>query len=421
MEMASWREGFMNRRANHHRPPAPFSSSPVCMYVRFLASESPIITRTILLPLPLPLSFPLLIFSSDRSRLKRDRRKKKEEEGRREQDQQRSCRSDRFFSRHHRFLMAGTAAVPKFGSWDAENIGYTVFFEKVRENKTAPVPATAAAAPKGHDDYEFDPYEHYENLSRKAASRPASSHGQSHGHAAPAQYYDNPSRNAPSRPASSHGQAAPAQYYDNPSRNPPSRPASSQGHGHPAPQQHYPGQHGNGGYHRRNGSNGSSAASEVSSRGSKFSPPRPYQPRYGNNNSGGSYPQPQQQYAAPAPRHHQHQHAAPAPRVAASPPRHAPPPVNERRPGQVRAAKAPSAVPRFGVWDEQNAAQGFTVQFEKVQRQREVAKVAAPEVPPPRQQLSPDRAAPTWGRPLRKPKKSFLSKVYRCLFPVVRH
>lgn len=294
--------------------------------------------------------------------------------------------------------MAGTAAVPKFGSWDAENIGYTVFFEKVRENKTAPVPATAtAAAPKGHDDYEFDPYEHYENLSRNAASRPASSHGHSHGHAAPAQYYDNPSRNAPSRPASSHG------------------------HGHPAPQQHYPGQHGNGGYHRRNGSNGSSAASEVSSRGSKFSPPRPYQPRYGNNNSGGSYhqPQQQQQYAAPAPRHHQ-QHAAPAPRVAASPPRHAPPPVNERRPGQVRAAKAPSAVPRFGVWDEQNAAQGFTVQFEKVQRQREVAKVAAPDVPPPQQQLSPDRAAPTWGRPPRKPKKSFLSKVYGCLFPVVR-
>jgi hypothetical protein len=297
------------------------------------------------------------------------------------------------------------AAVPKFGSWDAENIGYTVFFEKVRENKTAPVPATTAPAapPKGHghDDYEFDPYEHYENLSRNAPSRPASSQG--HGHAPPpAQYYENPGRNnaTPSRPASSHGY----------------------GYVHPAPpqqqQQHYPGQHG---YHRRNGSNGSSAASEVSSRASKFSPPRPYQPRYGSsNNNSGSYHQPQpqqQQYAAPAPRHHHHQqHAATAPRVAASPPRHAPPPANERRPGvqQARAAKAPSAVPRFGVWDEQNAAQGFTVQFEKVQRQREVAKVAAPDVQPPRrqqQQLSPDRAPPTWGRPLKKPKKSFLSKV----------
>jgi hypothetical protein len=73
------------------------------------------------------------------------------------------------------------------------------------------------------------------------------------------------------------------------------------------------------------------------------------------------------------------------------------------------------------VWDEQNAAQGFTVQFEKVQRQREVAKVAAPDVPPPRQQLSPDRAAPTWGRPLRKPKTSFLSKVRKRVNVTVRH
>ncbi|VAI56745.1 unnamed protein product [Triticum turgidum subsp. durum] len=256
--------------------------------------------------------------------------------------------------------MAGKGpVVPKFGSWDAENIGYTVFFEKVRENKAAPVPGTAAPAPRGHDDQEFDPYDH--------------------GHAAPAQ--------------------------------------------HPA--QHYPAQHGHGGYHRRNGSNGSSAASEVSSRASKFSPPRPYQPRYGN--SGGSYHQPQQQqqvagaYAAPVPRHHQQ--AAPAPRVTASPP------ANERRPGQgvppqARAAKAPSAVPKFGVWDEQNAnaaAQGFTVQFEKVKRHREVAKAAAPDVPPvAKRQLSPDRVVPTWGHPRRKPKKSFLSKVYGCLFPVVR-
>uniref|UniRef100_A0ACD5Z951 Uncharacterized protein n=1 Tax=Avena sativa TaxID=4498 RepID=A0ACD5Z951_AVESA len=347
----------------------------------------------------------------------------------------------------------GKAVVPKFGSWDAENIGYTVFFEKVRENKTAPVPAPA---PKGHDDYEFDPYEHYENLSRKAASRPPSSQG--HGHPAPGErYYDDASsRNAPSRPASSQGHPAPAQHYyeDLGSRNAPSRPPSSQGHpapgeryyedlgsrnvpsrppsshgngngngyGHPAPAQHYTGQHGNGGYHRRNGSNGSSAASEVSSRASKFSPPRPYQPRYGSN-SGGSYHQPQpqpqqQQYAAPGPRH-QHQHAAPAPRVAASPPRHAAPPANERRRPSQGVPQAPSAVPKFGVWDEQNAAQGFTVQFEKVQRQREVAKVAAPDVPPT-QQFSPERAAPAWGRPVRKPKKSFLSKVYRCLFPVVR-
>ena len=78
---------------------------------------------------------------------------------------------------------------------------------------------------------------------------------------------------------------------------------------------------------------------------------------------------------------------------------------------QARAAKAPSAVPKFGVWDDKDSAQGFMVQFEKVQRQRAVAKVAAPDVPRPQQQLSPDQAAPEWSRPRRKPKKSFLSKV----------
>lgn len=261
--------------------------------------------------------------------------------------------------------MAGHAAVPKFGSWDAENIGYTVFFEKVRENKGAPVPAAPAPASKAFDDYDFDPYEHYENLSRNAPSRQASSHGHRDGHA-----------------------PAPAHH----------RP------------QHHPtqAQRGNG-YHRRNGSNGSSAASEASSRGSKFSPPKPYQPRYGNNNNypaqqGGGHGAGAGAYAAPGPRHH---HGAP--RVAASPPRHVPPPARTKA----------SAVPKFGVWDEQNAAaaaQGFTVQFEKVKRHREVARAAVPDVLP---QLSPERVAPA-RRPRRKANKSFLSKMYRCLFPVVR-
>jgi hypothetical protein len=43
-----------------------------------------------------------------------------------------------------------------------------------------------------------------------------------------------------------------------------------------------------------------------------------------------------------------------------------------------------SAVPRFGVWDEQtasSAAQGFTVQFENVKRNREVARSGVPAVP----------------------------------------
>uniref|UniRef100_A0A0E0JWL2 RIN4 pathogenic type III effector avirulence factor Avr cleavage site domain-containing protein n=1 Tax=Oryza punctata TaxID=4537 RepID=A0A0E0JWL2_ORYPU len=287
--------------------------------------------------------------------------------------------------------------VPKFGSWDAENIGYTVFFDKVRENKTAPTPAAAAAAPKAaspatHDDYEFDPYEHYENLSRNAASRPPSSHGHGHGHG-----------HAP----------APAHHHHRP---PPLHQQQHQQH-----HRHYPASQRSGnGYHRRSGSNGSSAASEASSRGSKFSPPKPYQPRYSNNSGGGGYGYGAGAYAAPPQmhhHHHHHQHAA-QPRVAASPPRHAPPP-------QVsRAAKAASAVPKFGVWDEQNAAaagQGFTVQFEKVKRHREVARADAaatgPDVTP---RMSPAQAAPA-RHPRRKTKRrSFLSKVYRCMFPRVR-
>uniref|UniRef100_J3MG35 RIN4 pathogenic type III effector avirulence factor Avr cleavage site domain-containing protein n=1 Tax=Oryza brachyantha TaxID=4533 RepID=J3MG35_ORYBR len=40
----------------------------------------------------------------------------------------------------------------------------------------------------------------------------------------------------------------------------------------------------------------------------------------------------------------------------------------------------PSAVPKFGVWDEQNgaaAAQGFTVMFDNVKRNRDAARGAA--------------------------------------------
>uniref|UniRef100_A0A0A8ZF16 RIN4 pathogenic type III effector avirulence factor Avr cleavage site domain-containing protein n=1 Tax=Arundo donax TaxID=35708 RepID=A0A0A8ZF16_ARUDO len=340
----------------------------------------------------------------------------------------------------------GHAVAPKFGSWDAENIGYTVFFEKVRENKgPAPAPATAPKAPGG-GGYDFDPYEHYENLSRNVPSRPPSSHG--HGghvpppavHKAPGGYdfdpyehYENLSRNVPSRSPSSHGSGhdhghAPAaaavpkapggynfdpnEHYENLSRNVPSRPASSHGSGHaPAPQH----RGGSNGYHRRTGSNGSSAASEASSRGSKFSPPKPYQPRYSNNNS---YYHHQAQKGAGGYAHGQYHHngAPAAQRVASaspSPPRHHVPPP--RRP-------KPSAVPRFGVWDEQNAAmaaQGFTVQFEKVKRHREEVKAAAaPPVPP---QLSPDYAvAPERRYRQRKAKKSFMSKLYRCMFPVVR-
>ncbi|GJN19232.1 hypothetical protein PR202_gb06481 [Eleusine coracana subsp. coracana] len=367
------------------------------------------------------------------------------------------------------------AAVPKFGSWDAENIGYTVFFEKVRDNKPAP-PSAAPAAPKppapGGGGYDhFDPYEHYENLSRKVPSRPPSSHGGHHhsGHAPPAappkaaapgvgydydpyDHYENiSSRNVPSRPPSSHGyghgHAAPAaaaprshgsgyddydpyEHYENlSSRNVPSRPPSSHGHGPaPAPQQpqhhHHRGGSGNGYHHRRTGSNGSmSAASETSSRASKFSPPRPYQPRYSNNNDH-HYHQHQQGHGQ-----YHHPQGAPSfdgykPYASPSPPRGPPPQLRRPKPNNN---KAPSAVPRFGVWDEQNAAmaaQGFTVQFEKVKRHREEAKAAAaPPVPPPQRDVSPDHyanAPAKHGYGKKKRNKSFLSKLYRCMFPVVR-
>uniref|UniRef100_A0A453NP53 RIN4 pathogenic type III effector avirulence factor Avr cleavage site domain-containing protein n=2 Tax=Aegilops tauschii subsp. strangulata TaxID=200361 RepID=A0A453NP53_AEGTS len=152
--------------------------------------------------------------------------------------------------------MAGKGpVVPKFGSWDAENIGYTVFFEKVRENKAAPVPGTAAPpaapAPRGHDDQEFDPYEYYENLSRNVPSRAPSSHG----HQAPAQHYDHLGGNVPSRPPSSHGHGhpSPAQHYPAQHGHPSPAQHYPAQHGHPSPAQHYPAQHGHGGYHRRNG------------------------------------------------------------------------------------------------------------------------------------------------------------------------
>ena len=85
-------------------------------------------------------------------------------------------------------------------------------------------------------------------------------------------------------------------------------------------------------------------------------------------------------------------------------------------------------MPRFGVWDEQNAAmaaQGFTVQFEKVKRHREEARTApAPPAPRPQlQALAPDHTAAAAGarrHAKRKPKRSFMSRMYRCLFPRVR-
>lgn len=53
-------------------------------------------------------------------------------------------------------------------------------------------------------------------------------------------------------------------------------------------------------------------------------------------------------------------------------------------------------MPKFGVWDEQSAAaaaQGFTVQFERVKRDRDVARAGGmPEVPRPPPPPEPRRS-----------------------------
>ncbi|XP_062229330.1 RPM1-interacting protein 4-like [Phragmites australis] len=251
--------------------------------------------------------------------------------------------------------MAKRPTVPKFGTWDSDNVGYTIYFDKVRENKSATAPPLQR--PYNPNDPE-----------------------------------ENPMMSVPpslSRPATSGGH-----------REPPPRPPNGQSH-------------------RRVGSN-SSAASDPGGMGaeqSKFAPPPQYHQRPG--------PQPPQHHGGhhhhPPPAGHgsgghraqqalrqqqHHHHAAPAPRArSASPQNNAP---NRQR---------PSAVPKFGVWDEQSAAsaaQGFTVQFENVKRHRDVARAAVPEVP---------RApSPPEGAAARRSHRDtpFLSKLFGCFHPTVR-
>nr|CAB3468498.1 unnamed protein product [Digitaria exilis] len=225
---------------------------------------------------------------------------------------------------HGRTCVQNRPTVPKFGTWDSDNAGYTVYFEKVRENK-------GATAPPLHRP--FNPNDPDEG----------------------------PMMTVPP-PSSS------------------SRPATSGGHRerHHHQQQRRPtGPHGQGqGHHRRAGSSSSAAAEQ-----SKFAPPPQFQPRpspqpvaqhYGDDHhhhrTGGHH-----QHQSPAAhggggghrasqQRQQHHHAAPAARAR------------------------PTTVPKFGVWDEQtaaSAAQGFTVQFENVKRHREVARTAVPRAPSP--------------------------------------
>ncbi|XP_040381164.1 RPM1-interacting protein 4-like [Oryza brachyantha] len=225
--------------------------------------------------------------------------------------------------------MAKRPSVPKFGTWDGDNVGYTVYFDKVRENK-------GATAPPLHRPFNAnDPVDNPRMISvGGGGGAPPSS----------------------ARPATSSGGA----HRDQQQRRPP-----------PDVQQH-----------RRTGSN-SSVSSDPGGAPSKFAPPPQYHPRpsphhgqhdhghgYGyahghghhQHNGGGGRRAPPQQAA----RHH-HQ-AAPKARSASASPNDTP---NRQR---------PSAVPKFGVWDEQNgaaAAQGFTVMFDNVKRNRDAARGAA--------------------------------------------
>ncbi|WVZ79301.1 hypothetical protein U9M48_026897 [Paspalum notatum var. saurae] len=257
--------------------------------------------------------------------------------------------------------MAKRAAVPKFGTWDSDNAGYTAYFDKVRENKGATAPPLQYR-PHNPNDYPEE----------------------------------GPLMRVPPPSSSS------------------SRPATASGLREPAPRRHH---HGQTHHHHRRTDSSSSMASDPGARGaerSMFAPPPQYNPR---PSSQPHHHQQQQQYQHHG-GHHQHQHrpggggyrdrhaqqrqqhhaAAPAPRArSASPQSNAP------------SRQRPSAVPKFGVWDEQtaaSAAQGFTVQFENVKRHRERARTAVPAVP--RVASPPEGAA---ARHAHHQKTPFVSKI----------
>ncbi|XP_062179122.1 RPM1-interacting protein 4-like [Phragmites australis] len=213
--------------------------------------------------------------------------------------------------------MAKRPTVPKFGTWDSDNVGYTVYFNKVRENK-------GATAPPLH--------------------RPHN----------------------PNDPVEGPMMAV----------TPSSRPVTSSGHREPPPLRRPSGQS-----HRRVGSSSGTASdpSRRGAEQSKFAPPPQYHPRPDprppqhhdghyqhhpptGHGGGGGLRAPQ------APR--QQHYAAPALRArSASPQSNAPRPSTVPKFGVWDEQSAASA------------AQGFTVQFDNVKRHREVARAAVPDVP----------------------------------------
>ncbi|CAL5041799.1 unnamed protein product [Urochloa decumbens] len=273
--------------------------------------------------------------------------------------------------------MAKRPAVPKFGTWEGDNVGYTAYFDKVRENK-------GATAPPMHRP--FNPNDPEEG----------------------------PMMFVPPAAASSSS----------------SRPATSAGHRDREQQQRRPSD-GQGGHHRRAGSTSSAASSEQS----KFAPPPQWNPRpspqptpvaqhigghqqHRGAGAGGQY---QQQPPAvlgggghrAQPQHAQrqhHHHAAPAQRARSASPQ-------SNAPGRQR----PSTVPKFGVWDEQTAAaaaEGFTVQFENVKRHRQVARGAVPAVP--RAPSPPEGGAARRAHHHHHQKAPFVSKMFGCFLPTAK-
>lgn len=257
--------------------------------------------------------------------------------------------------------MANRPSVPKFGTWDSDNVGYTVYFQKVRENKGATAPPLQRP---------FNPNDPEEEAPRLIApgSRPATSSG----HRAAPEHNGHQHRRAGSisnvatdrggRVAEQSKFAPPPQYHPRPQpahHHPPAGHGSDHGH-HRSPSGHG-GDHGN--HHHRPAGHGGHH--------------RPHDAR---------------QKPAGA-------------RARSASPNHAP--------GRQR----PSAVPKFGAWDEQSAAaQGFTVQFDRVKHDREAARRGAVPDLPRRRMPSPE----SYTAARRSRHTPFYSKMFGCFLPHTR-
>ncbi|RLN12585.1 RPM1-interacting protein 4-like [Panicum miliaceum] len=238
--------------------------------------------------------------------------------------------------------MAKRSTVPKFGTWDKDNVGYTAYFDRVRENKGATAPPLHR--PFNPNDPEEGPMM---SVPPPSSSRPATSGGrrepQQRHHHRRADSGGSAAADPGGRGSEQSKFAPPPQYYQ---QRPSPEPAQQYYQQRPSPE---PAQQYHGGHHHHHGGH-----------------QQQHQPQAAHGAGGGH-----RMRTSHAQRHHHH--AGPAARARSASPQ-------SNAPSRQRA----SAVPKFGVWDEQTAAaaaQGFTVQFENVKRHREVARTAVPSVP----------------------------------------